>query len=167
MGRADAGELRIPARRACASSPTGEDDALVYTSGSALRDDVKSPGYFVFAPARLPDGGTVVVNRGYVPDKSDRARCAGAQEIVGALRWPEAPSWFVSAATAPGVWYVRDHRAMAAQQRLGRGRAVLHRAGGAGAARRAAASGPAQGPACATIICNTRSPGTASPPCWW
>ena len=31
------------------------DDALVYTSGSALRDDVKSPGYFVFTPARLRD----------------------------------------------------------------------------------------------------------------
>ena len=67
------------------------DEALVYTSGSALRDDVKSPGYFVFAPARLADGGTVVVNRGYAPDKSaararrragDRRRAALARGAV-------------------------------------------------------------------------------------
>src|SRR3954468_25058831 len=31
-------------------------DALVYTSGSAIRDDVKGTGYFAFSPARLPDG---------------------------------------------------------------------------------------------------------------
>ena len=41
------------------------DDALVFTSGSALRDDVKSPGYFVFTGAQLPGGEHVVVNRGY------------------------------------------------------------------------------------------------------
>ena len=29
-------------------------DVYVYSSGSTLRDDIKSPGYFVFAPARLP-----------------------------------------------------------------------------------------------------------------
>ena len=97
--------------------PTGEDEALVYTSGSALRDDVKSPGYFVFAPARLAGGGKVVVNRGYAPDKS-AARTGSPQEIVGALRWPEDPSWFVSAHSA-NVWYVRDHRAMAAQKNWG------------------------------------------------
>jgi surfeit locus 1 family protein len=97
--------------------PTGEDEALVYTSGSALRDDVKSPGYFVFAPARLAGGSKVVVNRGYAPDRS-AARSGRAQEIVGALRWPEDPSWFVSAHSA-GVWYARDHRAMAAQKNWG------------------------------------------------
>ena len=91
----------------------GNDDALLYTSGSALRDDVKSPGYFVFAPGRLPDGRKVVVNRGYVPDKS-YPRQTGSQEIVGALRWPGAPPWFISTHDAGGVvWYVRDHRAMA------------------------------------------------------
>ena len=91
----------------------GGEDALVYTGGSALRDDVKSPGYFVFEPARLPDDSKVVVNRGYVPGRSYPRR-PGAQEIVGVLRWPEAPSWFISAHDAVGgVWYVRDQRAMA------------------------------------------------------
>jgi surfeit locus 1 family protein len=92
-------------------TPAG-DDVLVYTSGSTLRDDVKSPGYFVFTPARLPDGGAIVINRGYVPGKS-YARLDGAQEIVGSLRWPEPPSWFVTDRDSSGIWYVRDPVAMA------------------------------------------------------
>src|SRR5262249_24068507 len=43
-------------------------EALVYTSGSALRSDVSGPGYWVFAPAELATGGIVVVNRGFVPE---------------------------------------------------------------------------------------------------
>lgn len=89
------------------------DDALVYTSGSALRNDVKSPGYFVFAAGQLPGGEHVVVNRGYVKDRTYPVR-AGVQDIVGYLRWPEASSWFVADHDASAdVWYVRDHRLMA------------------------------------------------------
>lgn len=90
----------------------GGDDALVYTSGSALRDDVKAPGYFVFTPARLPGGATIVVNRGYVPNRQ-APRLQGAQDIVGSLRWPEASSLFVSDRDGSGIWYVRDPLAMA------------------------------------------------------
>jgi surfeit locus 1 family protein len=89
------------------------DDALVYTSGSALRDDVKAPGYFVFSAGRLPGGQTVVVNRGYVKERSYPVG-SGLMEIVGYLRWPEQPSWFVSERDASSdVWHVRDHRAIA------------------------------------------------------
>ena len=95
--------------------------AYVFTGGSALRPDVKTPGYFVFAPARLA-GETVVVNAGYVPD-SKSSRVGGKVEIVGYLRWPEARSWFVSDHDASGsVWHVRDHRLMA--KRLGWGDAI-------------------------------------------
>ncbi len=88
-------------------------DALVYTSGSALRDDVKSPGYFVFAAGRLPGGQHVVVNRGYVKERSYPPQ-TGPAEIVGYLRWPEDSPWFVADYDAKAsVWYVRDHRAMA------------------------------------------------------
>jgi cytochrome oxidase assembly protein ShyY1 len=93
--------------------PAGADDALVFTSGSALRDDVKAPGYFVFTPARLAGDGRVVVNRGYVTDRNYPA-LAAHQEIVGVLRWPEQPSWFVASHDAAGaIWHVRDQRAMA------------------------------------------------------
>ena len=47
-----------------------QSDALVYTSGSAIRDDVKVAGYFVFSPALGPEGRQVVVNRGYVPARA-------------------------------------------------------------------------------------------------
>jgi surfeit locus 1 family protein len=92
----------------------GGNDALLYTAGSALRDDAKSQGYFVFSPARALGVGTVVVNRGFVP-QTTYPRASGVQDIVGVLRWPEAPSWFVVAHdTAGTIWSLRDHRAMAA-----------------------------------------------------
>lgn len=89
------------------------NDALVYTGGSSLRDDVKGTGYFVLAPARLPDGRQVVVNRGFAPGRSYPA-AAGPLEIVGSIRFAEAPSWFASAHDAAGeIWTVRDPAAMA------------------------------------------------------
>ena len=89
------------------------NDALVFTAGSSLRDDAKGVGYFVFSPARLPDGRQVVVNRGFVSDRS-YPRPSGPQEIVGALRFAEQPSWFATAHDAAGeVWTVRDPQAMA------------------------------------------------------
>lgn len=89
------------------------DDALVYTSGSALRDDVKSPGYFAFAAGRLPGGQHVIVNRGYVKERAYPPQ-SGPAEIVGYLRWPEGSSRFVADRDAKAdVWYVRDHRAIA------------------------------------------------------
>jgi len=75
-------------------------EALVYTSGSALRSDVSGPGYWVFAPAQVASGGLVVVNRGFVPEgRQDPAtRAAGAAtgraDLVGVLRWPESRGAF-------------------------------------------------------------------------
>ena len=87
--------------------------AHFYASGSALREDVKSPGYFVFVPAQIPSGQLVVVNVGYAPGHEYPGK-AGKAEIVGYLRWPESPPWFVSEHDTSGdIWFVRDHRAMA------------------------------------------------------
>ncbi len=50
-------------------------DAMVYSSGSAIRGDVSGPGTWAFLPARLADGETVVVNAGFVPNTmQDRAQ---------------------------------------------------------------------------------------------
>ena len=88
-------------------------DALVFSGGSSIRDDAKGAGYFVFSLARLPGGQQVVVNRGFVPDRSYPAP-VGPQDIVGSIRWTEAPSWFVSDHDAAGdIWTVRDPSAMA------------------------------------------------------
>ncbi len=92
----------------------------LYTGASALRADVKQPGYFVFAPATLPDGQIVVVNRGYVPVDRKAEPPAGPVDITGYLRWPEASGWFVSQHGADGdIWFVRDPVAMAAYRGWG------------------------------------------------
>jgi surfeit locus 1 family protein len=103
-----------------------DQEALVFTSGSALRSDVSGPGYWVFTPARLPGGGVVVVNRGFVPegrqDASTRpeGELRGTIEIVGAIRWPE-PRGIFTPADNPGqnLWFVRDHLSMAAAKNWG------------------------------------------------
>jgi surfeit locus 1 family protein len=85
-----------------------------------LRPDVKGPGYWVFAPARLAGGSVVVLNRGFVPpDRKDAATRKegapdGSVDIVGALRWPEQRGLFSAADDVTnGIWFTRDPRAMA------------------------------------------------------
>ena len=96
-------------------------EALVYSAGSAFRPDVKGPGYFVFAPARLAGGSIVIVDRGFVPlDRKDPASRAqgephGSVDLVGILRWPETRGLFTPADDPKNnVWYLRDIDAIAA-----------------------------------------------------
>jgi len=95
-------------------------ESLVYGAASSFRPDVAGPGYWIFTPARLADGGFVIVNRGFVPqrrqDATSRAegQIAGAVEIVGAMRWPEARHWFSPVDDpARNLWFVRDPLAIA------------------------------------------------------
>jgi cytochrome oxidase assembly protein ShyY1 len=101
-------------------------EALVYTSGSALRSDVSGPGYWVFAPARLPAGGLVVVNRGFVPQgwhdpaAPDVGGTAANSELVGVMRWPESRGVFSPKDDpAHNLWFVRDPLAIAAAKGWG------------------------------------------------
>ncbi len=100
------------------------EEALVYTAGSSLRPDVKGPGYWVFAPARLAGGSIILINRGFVPDdrKDPATRAEGAPhgivDFVGVMRWPEKRNSF----TPPddpdkGVWYLRDSNSIAAAKK--------------------------------------------------
>lgn len=100
------------------------EEALVYTAGSALRPDVKGPGYWVFAPARLAGGSLVLVDRGFVPAdrKAASTRGEGAPhgsiDIVGVMRWPEKPDTFTPADEPQNnVWFVRDSKAIAAAKK--------------------------------------------------
>ncbi len=101
-------------------------EALVYTSGSALRSDVFGSGYWVWAPARLAGGGLVVVNRGFVPEgRQDMATpeagvSPGHVELLGVMRWPESRGTF-SPQDDPGrnLYFVRDPAAIAAAKGWG------------------------------------------------
>ncbi len=105
----------------------GGKDALVWATASGMRDDVRPPGFFVFTPARLPGGGMVVVNRGFVREakptgvSAHPAATPGPVEVTGVLRWPESKPWFLTApfSAKDQLWFVRDHAAMAAQQQWG------------------------------------------------
>ena len=99
-------------------------DAMVYSSGSAVRDDVSGPGTWAFLPARLPDGATVVVNAGFVPNTmQDRAQqdravtplvTGGPVTLTGYLRFPEAAGALTPPESiAKRLWFTRDHQAMA------------------------------------------------------
>jgi len=105
-------------RMTFAATIAPDREALVYSSGSSVRPDVSGPGYWVFAPAELPGGSVVVVNRGFVPegqqDRKTHMPPAGRLQLVGALRWPEPRGVFAPKDDpARNLWFVRDHLAMA------------------------------------------------------
>ena len=98
-------------------------DVMVYSSGSAVRDDVSGPGTWAFLPARVADGRVVVINAGFVQNTmQDRAQQdrAVARLVTGApvtmtgyLRFPEHPGWFTPQADArKRLWFTRDVPAM-------------------------------------------------------
>ncbi|MDE2601098.1 MAG: SURF1 family protein [Bradyrhizobium sp.] len=105
-------------------------DAMVYSSGSAVREDISGPGTWAFLPARLSSGETVVIDAGFVPNTmQDRAQQDQAVKplhtdapvmVTGYLRFPEKAGMLtLQENLAKRLWFTRDHLAMAA--RLGWG----------------------------------------------
>ena len=99
-------------------------DAMVYSSGSAVRADVSGPGTWAFLPAQLADGNTVVVNTGFVQntmqDRSQQDRAVGRLitgdpvELTGHVRFPESAGTLTPTDNrAKRLWFTRDHLAMA------------------------------------------------------
>ena len=99
-------------------------DAMVYSSGSAVREDISGPGTWAFLPARLSTGETVVVDAGFVQNtmqdrgQQDRAvarRVTGAPvTLTGYLRFPESPGALTPRENiAKRLWFTRDHLAIA------------------------------------------------------
>jgi len=99
-------------------------DAVVYSSGSAVRDDVSGPGTWAFLPAQLPGGETVAVNTGFVQNtmqdraQQDRAvsRLLGDAPVIltGYIRFPESAGTLTPPENvARRLWFTRDHLAMA------------------------------------------------------
>ena len=99
-------------------------DAMVYSSGSAVRDDISGPGTWAFMPARLPTGETVVINTGFVQNtmqdrpQQDRAvtRLITNEPVMltGYIRFPESAGTLTPPENpAKRLWFTRDHLAMA------------------------------------------------------
>ena len=99
-------------------------DAMVYSSGSAIRDDISGPGTWAFLPARLPAGETVVINTGFVQNtmqdraQQDRAvmRLVTGQPVMltGYIRFPESAGALTPQQNiARRLWFTRDHMTIA------------------------------------------------------
>jgi cytochrome oxidase assembly protein ShyY1 len=99
-------------------------DAMIYSSGSAVRTDISGPGTWAFLPARLPSGEIVVVNTGFVEntmqDRSQQDRVVSRLVtgvpvmLIGYLRFPEKAGLLTPAENlARRLWFTRDHLAMA------------------------------------------------------
>ncbi len=80
------------------------------------------PGYFVYAPFELEDGGVVMVNRGFVPEamrrpetRPESAAPQGQQTLTGLWRRDERGNMFTLEADAEAaIWFVREAPKMAA-----------------------------------------------------
>jgi cytochrome oxidase assembly protein ShyY1 len=99
-------------------------DAMVYSSGSAVRDDVSGPGTWAFLPARLPDGATIAINAGFVQntmqDRAYQDRVVGRLitgspvQLTGYIRFPDSGGALTPPENiAKRLWFTRDHLAMA------------------------------------------------------
>lgn len=111
---------RVSFKATYASGP----DAMVYSSGSSVREDISGPGTWAFMPARLPTGETVVINAGFVQNtmqdraQQDRAvtRLVTGEPVTltGYIRFPETAGMLTPAENiAKRLWFTRDHLAMA------------------------------------------------------
>ena len=99
-------------------------DAMVYSAGSAVREDISGPGTWAFLPAALPGGETIVINTGFVPNTmqdrgvEDRAVALLVTDapvtLTGYIRFPETAGMLTPLENlAKRLWFARDHLAMA------------------------------------------------------
>ena len=111
-------------RRVSFAATYRSPDAMVYGSGSAVRDDISGPGTWAFLPATLPGGETVAINAGFVQNtmqvraQQDRAvtrLVTGAPvTLTGYLRFPEQAGTLTPPENiTKRLWFTRDHLAMA------------------------------------------------------
>lgn len=100
---------------------TFENDKELFLAASS---DTGQSGYEVVTPLVMPDGRTLLVNRGFIPlELKDRARRAagelsGARKVAGLLRLPPAakPSFFLPDNRPDlNLWFWIDLAAMAHQ----------------------------------------------------
>src|SRR6202035_4495318 len=94
-------------------------DVMVYSSGSAVRDDVSGPGTWAFMPARLASGEIVVINAGFVQNTMQDRNLQ--DRAVTRLVTGEPGMLTPAENIAKRLWFTRDHLAMARALGWGQG----------------------------------------------
>ena len=121
-------DARIHAPPVPAPATAGKDDAYrrVVATGRYMpgRDTlvqastVLGPGYWVMTPLATRDA-TLLINRGYVPDRRAPPPPSGEVRVVGLLRTSEPKGGFLRTNDpAADRWYSRDVAAIARRDRL-------------------------------------------------
>ena len=97
-----------------------EQTVLVFTSLADQRGKFSGPGYWVMTPLELAAGGTIFVNRGFVPEESAEAFAAGGTvepglvSLEGIARASEEINSFTPAPdTAKRIEWVRNTERLA------------------------------------------------------
>jgi surfeit locus 1 family protein len=103
------------------------DEALVHGLSAGERAGTPTQGFFLFTPLRLPDGGRVLVDRGFIPTElrdpaaRPQSRPEGEVTLTGLVRAPEARSSFTPAdVPAQSRFFVKDPGTVAAAKGLER-----------------------------------------------
>ena len=123
-----------------------DKEALIFAAATGFRPDVSGVGYWVFTPARLADGSTLMINRGFVPDGRRDPKSRPDGEMTGQVEITGACAGRTSGIGSPQTTIPRitcgsprsggDRR----RQRGWTSPGILRRATNAGAARRFAAA---------------------------
>jgi surfeit locus 1 family protein len=102
-----------------------DKEARVFTSLADPNGRYGGPGYWIVTPVALSSGGTVLVNRGFVPDgkesPGERGETLGGEPIsaVGLLRPDESPHLFTPQNQPDrNMFFARNIEAIAAAKRL-------------------------------------------------
>jgi surfeit locus 1 family protein len=100
-------------------------EALVFTNLGGPKGPHGGPGFWVVAPFELEAGGTVLVNRGFVPQdrrapEHRAAPPAGPVTVTGLLRPDDRPNLFTPAdRPAENMFFSRSIAAIASAKQLG------------------------------------------------
>lgn len=120
-------EARTHAAPVPIADARGEEYRRVTLTGSFLNDRPTwvqaltecGAGFWLLTPMRTGQG-TVLVNRGFVPDRAPRRGPDGPATVTGLLRLSEPGGGFLRANDpAAGRWYSRDVAAIARARNLG------------------------------------------------
>jgi surfeit locus 1 family protein len=102
-------------------------EVQVYTVVSEQKGRLAGPGYWVMTPLETNAGGTVIVNRGFVPldrktpETRSAGQVAGQTTVTGLLRMPEQATLFSpDNDPARNAWYRRDPNEIARALKLER-----------------------------------------------
>jgi surfeit locus 1 family protein len=94
-----------------------KDEVHIFTKVLPGKGEYSGTGFWVIAPFYLKDGGVVLVNRGFVPEKFKQRRTRitpqGKQTITGIIKTSQGTNFFTPDTDFKrNIWFTRDIKAI-------------------------------------------------------